>query len=418
MGAVELSGRMRASDLGGPVVTQQPVTYAAFFEEIARRASAREAYATVVAGLTMLRVLEAWTDAESLTVWGIDRIEKHAACLAEEEPTRAPMMEVLRALRRIRTQNYKRVAPAVYEYARALEFDAEWRLAVDVYESLVRWLADRPLRFVVQCHIRLGACYRHLNCASLSAISLERARTLATVRGDRRGELRARIGQARLAILRGDLPGAESMLVDVLRRARGRVMAGVRSRALHDLADLALRRNQPGVGARLAFAALELCEEESERYRILSDIGVALGYLHLYDSARDAYWLVADRATERAIRWAAYINLMYIESLVRDRDLFDKYARIVAQARLTPELSVHYQLIMGEGLLRFGEAGMARDHLRRALAMAAEYGLNEQILESERLLAGIVKTPEVRAQSSASAGLSEIATALRQLRLC
>ncbi|HEU4994449.1 MAG TPA: hypothetical protein VFT29_06495, partial [Gemmatimonadaceae bacterium] len=60
-------------------------------------------------------------------------------------------------------RRFKRAAPALYEYARSLEDDAQWLLAVDVYVMLGRRLGASNASLLVRCHLRLGWCYRYLS---------------------------------------------------------------------------------------------------------------------------------------------------------------------------------------------------------------------------------------------------------------
>ena len=56
--------------------------------------------------------------------------------------------------------------------------------------------------------------------------------------------LRARIGEAKVAIARGNMPSAEQILDETIHRATGETFADVRSRALHDRATVAGLRGQ------------------------------------------------------------------------------------------------------------------------------------------------------------------------------
>jgi hypothetical protein len=186
-------------------------------------------------------------------------------------------------------------------------------------------------------------------------------------RGDIAGELRALLGKVQLTILRGNPPAARVMLRRTLRRARAANLTHIRSRALHAMAEIAVRENEFDLAARIGFRALSLCKEGTERDRILGDIAHAFARMRAFDAARDAYLAIASRSREQWVRWAAYINLLDIEASVRDRRAFDRYDKILSRSKLTPELAVWYRLTVGEGLLLFDEPVAARDHLQRAL---------------------------------------------------
>jgi hypothetical protein len=62
------------------------------------------------------------------------------------------------------------VAPRLMAYARSLDFDARWSLAIDVYRSVIAH--TEPLEdtdTAIAAHLRLGFCLRQVNEISQSA---------------------------------------------------------------------------------------------------------------------------------------------------------------------------------------------------------------------------------------------------------
>ena len=62
----------------------------------------------------------------------------------------------------------------------------------------------------VAAHLRLGQCYRNLQRIDDAVEAFAAASEIATAVGDVVGILARRIGEARVAIMRGNLPRAET----------------------------------------------------------------------------------------------------------------------------------------------------------------------------------------------------------------
>src|SRR5688500_9291813 len=162
----------------------------------------------------------------------------------ECSPFRAILGRVVDALQERKPDIHVVVSPLM-AYGQSLEYDAKWTLAADVYHSVLAHL--HPVEdsdASIAAHLRLGQCYRHLNRVDDAANAFSSASEIATAVGDIVGILRARIGEGRIAILRGNLPRAEEILDESIRRATGTDLQDVRSRALHDRANVAHFRGQ------------------------------------------------------------------------------------------------------------------------------------------------------------------------------
>ena len=132
----------------------------------------------------------------------------------EGNPVRAILGRVMDSLRE-QTPDIHVVITPLMAFAQTLEYDAKWLLAADVYHSVLAHLhpvedADAS----IAAHLRLGSCYRNLHDVPAAAAAFEAASNVATAVGDIVGVLRARVGEARIAILRGNLPRAEEILDD------------------------------------------------------------------------------------------------------------------------------------------------------------------------------------------------------------
>src|SRR5438128_1749598 len=77
-----------------------------------------------------------------------------------------------------------------------------------------------------------------------AATAFNLAAAVANAAGDMMGVLRARLGDARLASTRGNMPQAETILDETIERASQHGLQDVQARALHDRAVVAGMRGQ------------------------------------------------------------------------------------------------------------------------------------------------------------------------------
>jgi tetratricopeptide (TPR) repeat protein len=310
------------------------------------------------------------------------------------------------------------VVTPLMAYGQALEYDAKWKLAADVYQSVLAHL--HPVEdsdASIAAHLRLGSCYRNLNRMDDSIDAYASASEVANAVGDLVGILRARLGEARIATERGNLPHAERILDETISRAESADLRDVRSRALHARSGVATLSGQYELGVRLAYEALEHSTSPTERDRILSDLAGAFIYLGVFSAARDAYLVLSVTAQEQFIRWSATLNLLEIAAQTGAEMLFEQYRRQLGDQDLPPFLAAGFELTLGTGYQRFGNLPKARVHLERAVAKSTQHGLNQFLFEAEESLNNIeTPRPPRRAAALISLEVDEVANAVRELR--
>jgi len=117
------------------------------------------------------------------------------------------------------------------------------------------------------------------------------------------------------------------------------------------------------------------------------------------------------------MRWTASLNLLDVASLTGAEVLFEQLRREMLGQDLPPQLATGFELIQGTGFLRFGKGELARHHLERAAALAAEFGLNQVLFETEAALASLnAPTPPHRVSAEIPLGVEEVASAISELR--
>jgi tetratricopeptide (TPR) repeat protein len=391
-----------------------------FFEEVASRDEGTPEWHAATAGVVVLRLVDAWLeDGTSVATddgWGVRSVRCAIDAMDEGTPIRAILGRVVDALEQQRPDIHVVVTPLM-AYARSLEYEAKWMLAADVYQSVlahVHPVEDSDASIAAQ--LRLGQCYRNLGQIDEAADAFEAASEIAISVGDFVGILRARIGDAQVAIMRGNLPQAQTILDETIAKATTPELRAVRSRALHDRAGVATLTGHYDLAIRLAYEALEHSESASERDRILGDVAAAFAQLGVFSAARDAYLVLSATAQEQYTRWTAMINLMEIAGRSGAETQFEQYRRELVGQALPPLLHTGMELSLGLGYRQFGQPAKARVHLERAVAMAGEHGLNQFLFEAEEALFQLDSpTPPPRAEE-VSLDVSEVARALRELR--
>lgn len=392
-----------------------------YFEFIASRAESDPQWQTATAGLLVLRLVDAWAEDGRAPLaadsWKVVNVRSEVERVDRGTAIRSLLGRVIDSLQS-GDRDYRRVLTPLMAYGQALEYEAHWTLAADVYHTVLSHLdpasdADTS----IAAHICLSQCYRNLNMLGDAGAALHTASEVATATGDIVGVLRARIGHARLDIIRGNLPSAEEILDDTIRRAEGPALRDVRSRALHDRSNVAQQRGHYDLAIQLAYQALGCSQSTRESDRILGDIANLFLDLGVYSAARDAYLVLCATAQEQYVRWAATLNLLEIASLTGSETLFEFYRRELAVEQLPPIMSAVFQLNMGIGYRRFQDSDRAQPYLQRAVALSGEHGFNRLLFQAEEALAQLyTPMPPAREPAVLALDTQEVASAIKQLR--
>jgi tetratricopeptide (TPR) repeat protein len=392
-----------------------------FFEEIASRDEADPEWRAATAGLVALRLVDAWLEeGPGITTdetWSVRSVRMAIDEVEETTPIRSLLGRVVDALESRKPDIHVVITPLM-AYAQALEYDAKWVLAADVYHSVLAHLhpvEDSDASIAAQLH--LGHCYRHLLRVEEAIEAFRAASEISTAVGDLVGILRARIGEGKIALVRGNLPQAEAIFDDTIRRAVGDPLRDVRAGALHDRSTVANRRKQYDLAVRYAYEALQHSEAPIQRDRILHDLAGSFLDLGVYSAARDAYLILVATAQEQYLRWASALNLMEVASLTGAQTVFEDYRRQLRAQPLPPRMAIAYAISVGVGYHRFGNVDQARAHLQRALAMAQEHGINQYLFEAEEALLQLDVPAAARSVSATvPIDLQEVAGAIREMK--
>jgi tetratricopeptide (TPR) repeat protein len=395
-----------------------------FFEALAQEESEdTPEWRTTSAGLLTLRHFDAWVlDSPRRGCedsWGSRLVRKRVEEIPPGRPIRALLTSILDAMRSKTCAGPSAVAPRLMAYARALQFEAKWSLAADVYGTVISYsdaTADPDL--VISAHMQLGACLRVLARWEEAVGAYAVAGLVAEGIGDVMGVLRARIAEANLATDRGNLPLAEEILDDTIYRAAEPELIEVRSIALQDRAAVAHHRGQYNTAIEMAYTALGGMPNQASRDRVLADIAAMFSEIGLYSAARDANLVLAATAQEQYTRWVATINLLEIAAVDHMEPAFEMYRRELDDAELPAALSAHYHYYVALGYQRFGREGDARREFERAIAIASAHHVNQIVINAEQGLATLQAGTRVTSSTpwESSTVVTEIASAIREMR--
>ena len=396
-----------------------------FFTELAGLEDGDPAWRSVSAGLVVLRLVDAWIEEGAPAVvgdgWGVRSVDAAIEEMPAGVPARAILRSIVNAVKTSDASDMHAIAPRLMAYARALDLDAKWALAADVYETVISHA--HPVEesdVAISAHLRLGYCQRSMGALDLASTSYESASTIARDVDDMFGVLRAQIGAAKIAIARGNMPNAERLLDDTIAQASTREdLTDVRAMALQDRADVAFHRGRYDLAVELAYTSLELTRDPINRDRLLSDIAGAFYMLGIRSAARDAYLVLEATAQEQYHRWFAAINLMEIAAREGSMPLFERYRRVLSSAAFPPAQEAQFHLQTAESYEALSLPDSAAHAARRAKAVATTYGFNKVVFASDELLARVrTGVPGTRAVPEAPIppSLKGIATMIGEMR--
>lgn len=405
----------------------RPIRHLAFFEALGSLEEGSTDWHATTAGLVVLRLVDAWYDEgahiAAADAWGLSAVREAVGAMTAGDPARTILSGVVDAVAAAERADFSVVATRLSAYGRALHFDAKWRLAADVYETLLTYAHPIDESDVyINASMQLGYCLRMLGEFDQAAVAYADAGRIATSMGDVVGILRARIADARLSMSRGNLPRAEEILDDTIARATSESLHDVAGLALHERSIVAYDRGDFQGSIRFAYDALPKLTGQSARDRVLVDIAASFLELGVASAARDAFLVLAATAQEQYVRWTATLNLLELSVLDTNEPRFESYRRELATVELPANLEVAYHLQTGKGYSAFGRWERAERALTRAVELAAKHRLNQLLFSAEESLRQLevgkqaTRTNPVLIPVVAPESVADVAAAIHQMR--
>jgi hypothetical protein len=378
------------------------INHQAFFEYLAGADQTSSEWQPVVAGLAVLRLVDAQVEQanNSVTDWAsTESVRTAVGAISTGDPVRAILLSLVDSASGGKADREK-IGRGLLAYARALNFEGKWRLACDVFATADS-LAGAPANpsISIDANIGLGAAARQLADWDTAAHAFARATHIADAIGDKASALLVDVRRATVHIHRGNLPEAEALITETVEQARARNYTNVIGLALHARSSVAFHRGRYADAVRIGYEALEEMGDSSERDGMLSDIAASFGALGINDAARDGYLIVSATAQSQWVRWQADVNLMELASTEGNELEFNNYLRTLAESPLPPRQRVWYHIYAGEGLQRFGKDG--ETSLMKAISIAEQNQLHQLAHQARVSLAELTSQETKRRETAA-----------------
>src|SRR2546423_3235553 len=222
------------------------IRHQVYFDTLGTLREDSASWRSVFAGLSVLRLVDSYTD-NSASVDPANWAQLHSVRSAIEEvnagdPIRGILSTVLEETIARGTID-EIVCRSLLAYGRALDYEASWSLATDVFQTVAKAARpDKNAKLAVEANIAVGGSARRNGDWETSARAYSQAAYIADTMGDRQGVLTVQVGIANTYTAKGNLPHAQRILEDVVVQARDQGFEEVTGIALHSRAVLAQRR--------------------------------------------------------------------------------------------------------------------------------------------------------------------------------
>lgn len=382
------------------------IRHQVYFDALGSMREDSAAWRSVFAGLSVLRLVDSYSEPRSALSpanWAqFHSVRAAIEALTEGDPLRGVLTAVVEETAKRNTID-ETVCTSLLAYGRALDYEASWGLATDVFSTVAKLARpEKNARLAVEAHIAIGGAARRNGDWDVSARAYSQAAYIADTMGDRHGVLTVQVGIANTYLAKGNLPQAETILDDVIVQSRDQELTEVQGMALHSRAVVAQKRGNHAEGLMLAYEAFNLTSRPTERDQLLDDIGGIFAELGMRDSARDAHLIVVATAQSKFSRWQAIVNLLELASIDGMADAFDAYAMELAKAPTGPWVRAHFLLFLGEGQQRLGRTDAAEGTLREAITFSEHNQFHEIAFKAQSALAAVRSAPRAASTFSSA----------------
>jgi len=373
------------------------IRHQVYFDTLGSMKEDSASWRSVFAGLSVMRLVDSYTESGSSidpASWALlHSVRSAIEDVSDGDPIRGVLTTVLEEATRRATID-EVVCRSLLAYGRALDYEASWGLATDVFATVAKIARpEKNASLAIDANVAIGGAARRNGDWETSARAYSQAAYIADTVGDRQGILTVQVGIANTYLAKGNLPQAQSILDDVVVQSREERMSQIQAKALHSRSVISHLKGETADALKLAYEALELTTTPTDRDLILEDIGAIFTLIGMHDTARDAHLVIANTAQTKVTRWSATLNLMELASLDGQEEAFDTYAREMAREPLNPWLRSHYFLLLGEGFARLGRYEAAEDALREASTFANANQIHQVAFKAQSALENVRTTP-------------------------
>src|SRR3954467_11746740 len=212
------------------------IRHQVFFDTLGTLREDSASWRSVFAGLSVLRLVDSYTD-NSASVDPANWAQLHSVRSSVEQvsagdPIRGVLTTVLEETIARGTID-EIVCRSLLGYGRALDYDANWSLAADVYQTVAKIARpEKNAKLAVEANVAVGGAARRNGDWETSARAYSQAAYIADTLGDKPGVLTVQVGIANTYLAKGNLPQAETILDDVIVQARDQALSEIEGMAL------------------------------------------------------------------------------------------------------------------------------------------------------------------------------------------
>jgi hypothetical protein len=269
------------------------------------------------------------------------------------------------------------VAVRLMAYARVLLNDSRWAQAADAYQTFIAHAATpEDFKWVPDAYRRLAYALRMQGQPDGAGAAVRMGLAVAASLGDVETGLRLRISAAALERLRGNVDGADRMLVEVIAAAERQALPVVRAFAVHDRGTIAYQHGRLRDAVMQFYEAWQAYIEPINRDRALADMAMVLADLGLRDRARDAFLIISGTAIEPETRMTAMLNLMEMAAKDGQEAAFEQYRQALARERMPARLHARYYLTLARGWEHLERLTEAKAAAAKAVSVASQHGID------------------------------------------
>src|SRR5438874_1226625 len=252
------------------------IRHQVYFDTLGSLKEDSASWRSVFAGLSVLRLVDSYADNGSSidpASWAqLHSVRSAIEAVSEGDPIRGVLTAVLEEATK-RAAIDEVVCASLLAYGRALDYEASWGLATDVFSTVAKIARpEKNARLAVEANIAMGGAARRNGDWETSARAYSQASYIADTIGDRQGILTVQVGIANTYMAKGNLPQAQSILDDVIVQSADERMLEIQGTALHSRSALAQRKGEKRDAVRFAHEALSLTKRPSERDIVLEDL--------------------------------------------------------------------------------------------------------------------------------------------------
>jgi len=273
------------------------IRHHAFIEALAALDEKDPLWMSTLGGFSVLRVVDSIAGREAEPPLAAAR--KATEAIPQKDPSRGILMRIVDRLEK-KPELSSEVGNDLLSYGRAMDVEARWFIAADIFDTLGEvFQAREHFELVTDAATALGSAARNLGDWERSASAYATAQHLADSVRDVARSLIVEVGIATTSMMRGNLPAADAVLDEVMAAAEREGLDSVKAIALHARASVAHTRGDYRRAIHFAHQSLELTTNTGARDRLLADIAAAYAGLGIFDTPRRLYNCRTDFAPPR-----------------------------------------------------------------------------------------------------------------------